>query len=114
MSRRSSRAGSFGGANQGSSNAGARGGVIADISSAPIAERVLAQEIEIAAAVGLQDLAAVEPGIAALRHRRRRGPAPRQLLRRDEQVEPSLLDRQADTVAVLHLGERPARCSIGR
>src|SRR3984893_19011965 len=44
MSRRSSRAGSFGGPNQKSSNAWARGGVMADLSSAAIVERVLAQE----------------------------------------------------------------------
>ena len=43
---------------------------------------MLAQEIEIAAAVGLQDLAAVEPGIAALGYRRGRGLAAPQLLGR--------------------------------
>src|ERR1700680_3532617 len=108
MSRRSSRAGSFGGPNQESSNARARGGVMTDISSAAIAERVFAQEVEIAAAVGLQDLAAVEPGIAALGHRRGRGLAPRQLLGRDQQVDAALLDREADPVAGQHLWEVPA------
>src|SRR5260221_12924287 len=54
---------------------------------ATVAERVLAQEIEIAAAVGLQYLAAVEPGIAALGRRCRRRLAVRQLLRRDQQVD---------------------------
>jgi hypothetical protein len=32
----------------------------------PLSERLLAQEVEIAAAVGLQDFAAVEAGVAAL------------------------------------------------
>src|SRR6266496_1864020 len=73
--------------------------------SPAVAERVLAQEIEIAAAVGLEDLAAVEPGIAALGHRRRCRLAARQLVGRDQEVDPALLDREADAVAVLHLGE---------
>src|SRR5438067_11348157 len=98
MSRRSSRAGSSGGPNQKSSNAWARGGGMAGISGAALAERVLAQEIEIAAAVGLQDLAAVEPGIAALGHRHRCGLAARQLFGRDQQVDAALLDREADPV----------------
>src|SRR6266852_4674470 len=80
----------------------------------PVAERVLAQEIEIAAAVGLEDLAAVEPGIAALGHRRRGGLAARQLVGRDQEVDPALLDRKADAVAVLHLGERPTARRIRR
>src|SRR5579863_4178341 len=75
-------------------------------SRAPVAERVLAQKIEIAAAIGLQDLAAVEPGIAALRNRRRRGFAARQFVWCDQQVDPALLDRKPDSVAVAHLGER--------
>src|SRR2546423_15212506 len=87
-----------------SSNARARSGKsCAGIGSgAAIAERVLAQEIEIAAAVGLQDLAAVEPCIAALRHRSRCRLAPRQFLRRDEEVEAPILDREADGVAPAH------------
>src|SRR5437868_1135957 len=40
-------------------------------SSLRCAERVLTQEIEVAAAVGLQDLAAVKEGVPALRNRRR-------------------------------------------
>src|SRR5437667_6773334 len=112
MSRRSSRAASSGGPNQKSSKAWGRGGLIADISGAAIAERVLAQKIEIAAAIGLQDLAAVEPGIAALRDRRRRGLAARQLLRRDQQVETALPDREPDRVAVPDLGERSPGCRI--
>src|SRR5713226_6980502 len=68
------------------------------LGSPPVAERVLAQEVEIAAAVGLQDLAAVEPGVAALGHRRRRRLAARQLVGRDQEVDPALLDRKADTV----------------
>src|ERR1700676_3494068 len=79
-------------------------------SRAAVAERVLAQEIEITPAVGLQDLAAVEPGIAALGHRRRCGLAARQLLGRDQEVDAALLDRKLDAVAVPDLGEgAPAR-----
>src|SRR5216683_3166896 len=66
--------------------------------SPPVAERVFAQEIEIAAAVGLEDLAAVEPGIAALWHRRRRRFAARQLVERDQEVDPPFLDRKANAV----------------
>src|SRR5713226_4984357 len=69
--------------------------------SPAIAERVFAQKIEIAAAVGLQNLAAVEPGIAALGHRRRRRLAARQLVGRDQKVDPALLDREPKAVAVL-------------
>jgi hypothetical protein len=56
-------------------------------------ERLRAQEIEIAPAIGLQDFAAVERGIAAFGNRRRRDRTPPQLLRRDQEVEPALLDR---------------------
>src|SRR5713226_8543323 len=77
-------------------------------SCAPVAERVLAQKIEIAAAVGLQDLAAVEPGITALGHRRRCGLAAGQLVGRDQELDAALLDREPDAVAVPHLGERTA------
>src|SRR2546423_15637684 len=97
-----------------SSNARARSGKsCAGIGSgAAIAERVLAQEIEIAAAVGLQDLAAVEPCIAALRHRSRCRLAPRQFLRCDEEVEAPILDREADAGAVSHLPQGPPRSPL--
>src|SRR5437762_14144866 len=102
MSRRSSRSGSPSAPNHISSKIRARSGSTAApaASGAAIADRVLAQEIEIAAAVGLQDLAAVEPGIAALGHRRRRGLASRQFLRCDREVDAALLDRAAAASAV--------------
>src|SRR5258708_30704296 len=116
ISRRSSRAGSPGAPNHTSSKARARSGreATAAGSGAAIADRVLAQEIEIAAAIGLQDLAAVEPGIAALRDRGWRGLAARQFLGRDQEVDAALLDRQANTVAVPDLGQRPPRSPVRR
>src|SRR5258706_9663157 len=110
ISRRSSRNGSPGGPNHTSSSARSRSGreaAVACGSGAAIADRVLAQEIEIAAAVGLQDFAAVEPGIAALGDRGRRGLAARQFLGRDQQIDAALLDRQPDMVDGPYLGERP-------
>ena len=76
-------------------------------------ERVLAQEVEVAAAVGLQDFAAVEKGVAALGNRRRGDRAARQLLRGDQEVEAALGDREADPVAVPDLGERAAARRVG-
>src|ERR1700730_6201998 len=66
---------------------------------------MLAQKVEIAAAIGLQDLAPVELGIAALGDRRRGGRAARQLLRPDQQIEAALRHREPDAVAVAPLGE---------
>ena len=56
------------------------------------AERVFAQEIEVAAAVGLQDFAVVEKGVAALGNGRGGNRTARQLLRCDQQVEAALGD----------------------
>src|SRR3977135_1317237 len=91
ISRRSSRNGSPRAPNHPSSTARAPPGRAAPTvsagSGAAIADRVLAQEIEIAAAIGLQDLAAVEPGIAALGDRGRRGLAARQFLAQEPQID---------------------------
>src|SRR4051794_9047582 len=61
-----------------------------------IPKRVLAEEIEIAAAVGLQYFAAVEAGVAALGHRYRRGLAACQLVRWNQQIDAALVDGKAD------------------
>src|SRR5258708_36754362 len=74
------------------------------------AERRLAQEIEVAAVIGLQDLLAIEPGIAA---RRRGGDGrlpPRQLRRVDQQVEPALLHAEAGAVAAARFRHRGPPC----
>ena len=73
--------------------------------------RRCAQKIEVAAFVGLQHPVVVELRPAARRRRRGGracGAAAGQLGIVDEEVEPALLDADADAVAVAHEPERPA------
>ena len=63
-----------------------------------------AEKVEVAAAIGLQDLASVELGIAALGYRRRSDRTARQLLLADQEIQAALGHREPDMVAVRHLG----------
>src|SRR5438552_15597736 len=82
--------------------------------SSPIAKRRLAQEIEIAAVIGLEYLVAVEPCVAACRTRRARCAAAAELGSVDEEVETTLGDAEADAVAVAHQAERAAGGGVRR
>lgn len=73
------------------------------------------QKVEVAPFRRLRHAFPVEADIATLgqRRRRERGEAARDLLRLDQQVQPLVPYRQADTVTVLHRGERSADGGFG-
>jgi hypothetical protein len=75
---------------------------------------VCAQEVEVTATVGLQDLVAVEAGLASFGDQRRDGPAAGEFVGRDQEVDATIFDRQANAVAVAHLGEGAATRRVRR
>src|SRR5579885_588921 len=76
--------------------------------------RRLAQEIEVTALIGAENLVAVEAGIAARRARRDRRLALCQRGGIDEEVEAALADAEANPVAVADEAERAAARGVGR
>src|SRR5258706_5738505 len=72
----------------------------------------LAQEVEIAAVLGLEHVVHVELGVAARRHAHRRAPRGSsllQLIRGHPQIDRAALHPDADAIAVAHQRERAPR-----
>src|SRR5258706_1937497 len=69
----------------------------------------LAQEVEVAAVLGLEHVVHVELGVAARRHAHRRAPRGAsllQLFRRHDEIDRAALHRDADAIAIAHQCER--------
>src|SRR5260221_4795314 len=77
----------------------------------------LAQEVEIAAVLGLEHVIHVQLGVAARRHAHRRAPRGSsllQLIRVHQQIDRATLYRDADAIAVAHQREPPPGCGLLR
>src|SRR5260221_8679402 len=84
---------------------------------APSPNSRFAQEVEIAALLGLEHVVHVQLGVAARRHAHRRAPRGSsllQLIRGHQQIDRATLYRDADAIAVAHQREPPAGCGFWR